>query len=60
MNKVEREKRDAKIMEAWRGDVAPLDIARRWRLTLNRVMQIIERETKCASSSVHAAKDASA
>lgn len=66
MNDLDRGKRDIAIMKLVRAGVAPLEIAKRHRLTLNRVNQIIERErckgtqkkakARRAKSRAHAAK----
>lgn len=44
MNLQERGERDAKIMKLVHAGVTPLTIAKRLRLTVNRINQIIERE----------------
>jgi hypothetical protein len=48
MNLQERGERDAKIMKLVHAGVTPLTIAKRLRLTVNRINQIIERE-RCKS-----------
>lgn len=52
MNSIEREARDFEIMKLWHAGIEPMTIAKRKKLTLSRVNQIIERE-RCRDTRKH-------